>query len=205
MRKKGRIRSWNDDKGYGFIAPLDGDGRIFVHIKAFTNRTRRPAIGDVIRYSISSDSRGRPRADKATIAGIAKTSKRKDSMSVVSNLLALVFLFLVAGAVYLSFIPVMVILIYVVLSSITFSAYVLDKVAAKRGGWRTRENALHLLSVAGGWPGALMAQSYLRHKTKKQPFRLIFWMTVVLNCAALVWPLTPSGVSLWHSIIGAVR
>jgi uncharacterized membrane protein YsdA (DUF1294 family)/cold shock CspA family protein len=198
VRKKGRITSWNDDKGYGFISPRDGDARLFVHIKAFANRSRRPVVGDVIRYSISKDSRGRPRAEKATITGTGKTTKRKNSMSVISNLLALVFLALVAGAVYLSFIPVVVIMIYVVLSSITFSAYVLDKVAAKRGAWRTSENALHLLSLAGGWPGALMAQNYLRHKTKKQPFRVIFWMTVVLNCALLVWPLTPYGVSLGH-------
>jgi cold shock CspA family protein len=69
VRKKGNITSWYDDKGYGFIKPQGEDGRIFVHIKAFANRTQRPIVGDVIRYSISSDSRGRPRADKATISG----------------------------------------------------------------------------------------------------------------------------------------
>ncbi|MES9852422.1 MAG: cold shock domain-containing protein [Candidatus Thiodiazotropha sp. L084R] len=42
MKKKGKISSWNDDKGFGFIVPLDGGNRTFVHIKAFANRARRP-------------------------------------------------------------------------------------------------------------------------------------------------------------------
>jgi uncharacterized membrane protein YsdA (DUF1294 family)/cold shock CspA family protein len=204
VKKKGRISSWNDDKGYGFITPQTRGDRIFIHIKAFANRNQRPVVGKVVSYSLSKDTRGRPCADKVTIDSMAKTKKRKGSMSVLTNLLALGFLLLVGVAVHLSFIPVLVILIYVVLSSITFSAYVLDKVAAKNGGWRTRENALHLLSLAGGWPGALMAQNYLHHKTKKQPFRVYFWTTVILNCMALVWPLTPYGASLWRSVVGAM-
>ncbi|MES9863324.1 MAG: cold shock and DUF1294 domain-containing protein [Candidatus Thiodiazotropha sp. LLP2] len=204
MKKKGKISSWNEDKGYGFIVPLDGGNRTFVHIKAFANRTRRPVVGDVITYSMSSDSRGRPCAGKAAIAGIVKTSKRTRSSGVLSNLTALILLLLVGGAVYLSLIPVPLILFYVVVSAITFSAYAFDKVAAKRGRWRTSENTLYLLSLVGGWPGALMAQSYLRHKTKKQPFRAIFWMTVVLNCAALVWLLTPQGEGAWRSMVGVL-
>jgi len=76
---------------------------------------------------------------------------------------------------------------YVVLSAALFALYGWDKAAARRGGRRTPELTLHLLSVAGGWPGAVMAQQVFRHKTKKQPFRVIFWCTVVVNCAALAW------------------
>jgi uncharacterized membrane protein YsdA (DUF1294 family) len=33
----------------------------------------------------------------------------------------------------------------------------------------------------------LVARRVFRHKTMKQPFRTIFWATVVANCVALAW------------------
>lgn len=44
MRIKGKIASWHDDKGYGFVAPVSGGEQVFVHIKAFSNRNRRPLV-----------------------------------------------------------------------------------------------------------------------------------------------------------------
>lgn len=84
---------------------------------------------------------------------------------------------------------------YVATSVITFSTYAIDKSAARRGAWRTPERTLHLLALAGGWPGALLAQQLLRHKTAKLQFRVTFWATVILNVAGFVglcsprWPL----------------
>lgn len=75
---------------------------------------------------------------------------------------------------------------YPALSAVTFLAYVSDKRAARRGGRRTPETRLHLLSLAGGWPGALLAQQVARHKTAKASFQFVFWWTVVLNIAAFV-------------------
>jgi uncharacterized membrane protein YsdA (DUF1294 family) len=46
---------------------------------------------------------------------------------------------------------------------------------------RVPEIILHALAVFGGWPGALIAQKTLRHKTIKQPFQKIFWLLVVVN------------------------
>ena len=40
---------------------------------------------------------------------------------------------------------------------------------------------LHGLSLIGGWPGALIAQQVLRHKSRKEEFRFVFWLTVVIN------------------------
>ena len=54
----------------------------------------------------------------------------------------------------------------------------------------TPENHLHLLGLAGGWPGAWFAQHLLRHKTTKAAFRRRYWATVVLHCLALLaWSL----------------
>ncbi|MEZ8575859.1 DUF1294 domain-containing protein [Vibrio splendidus] len=86
---------------------------------------------------------------------------------------------------------------YLVIGVVTFFVYAKDKRAAINGNWRVPEKTLHTFSVAGGWLGALIAQEKLRHKTQKQPFRSIYWLTVVINAAAFAWTLTPSGQSIF--------
>jgi len=86
-------------------------------------------------------------------------------------------------------------------SLVAFILYSIDKNAAQKGKWRIAEAHLHLIALAGGWPGAMVAQQKLRHKTKKQEFRFIFWITVILNCTATVWLLTPQGTIILDSLI----
>jgi uncharacterized membrane protein YsdA (DUF1294 family) len=83
---------------------------------------------------------------------------------------------------------------YAAASVATFAVYAADKSAAQRAARRTPENRLHLLSLCGGWPGALLAQQTLRHKSRKQPFRLLFWMTVILNCGLLAAGISQPGI-----------
>jgi len=203
VKKKGKIASWNDGKGYGFISPFEGGDRVFVHIKAFGSRVRRPAVGDVVTFSMSTDARGRPCAKEANIAGIPKIARPKQS-SALPSVMAAGFLLLVVGAVLASAIPVLILPFYLIVSAATFGAYALDKSAAKRGAWRTSESTLHLLALVGGWPGALIAQNRLRHKSRKQPFRTIFWATVVMNSAAFIWLFTPEGAKAWQSVVSAI-
>src|SRR5690554_460515 len=99
----------------------------------------------------------------------------------------LAFLAVVAALVGFGRMPVAIAGFYLTLSLITFGLYGLDKSAARKGQWRIAEARLHLLQVAGGWPGALLAQQWFRHKTRKQPFQFIFWCTVLVNCGVLVW------------------
>ena len=89
----------------------------------------------------------------------------------------------------------LIISLYFIISLLTFLVYAKDKSAAKKGAWRTPESTLHLFALFGGWPGALVAQQTLRHKSKKQPFRFVFWLTVLLNCAGLFWLFTPTGAA----------
>jgi uncharacterized membrane protein YsdA (DUF1294 family)/cold shock CspA family protein len=203
VRNKGKLASWNDEKGYGFISPLQAGGRVFVHIKSFAHRGRRPMVGDIVTFSLSTDARGRPCAKGATIAGIPKTAKPRQPGG-LPNLVVAVFALVVVGAVALSAIPLSILLLYILVSSVTFAAYAVDKSAARRGAWRTSESTLHLLALGGGWPGALIAQSRLRHKSRKQPFRAVFWMTVVINCAAFAWSLTPQGTKAWQSLVAVI-
>ena len=67
------------------------------------------------------------------------------------------------------------------LSLSTMILYAWDKRKARQGGWRVPEKRLHLLSLLGGWPGALLAQRMLRHKTVKTRFRIVFWLTVLAH------------------------
>jgi uncharacterized membrane protein YsdA (DUF1294 family) len=72
-----------------------------------------------------------------------------------------------------------------------FFVYAIDKSAARRGAWRTPEKTLHGLALAGGWPGALVAQRVLHHKSSKATFRTVFWATVVINVFAFVVLVSP--------------
>ena len=72
-------------------------------------------------------------------------------------------------------------------SLIAVILYAVDKRAAIRGEHRIAASTLQLAAVAGGWPGALLAQSMFRHKTVKRAFQRWFWCAVTLNCAALAW------------------
>jgi uncharacterized membrane protein YsdA (DUF1294 family) len=71
-----------------------------------------------------------------------------------------------------------------VTSIASFVAYGFDKRRAGAGGRRVPERTLHLLALAGGWPGALLAQRQFRHKTQKVRFRVVFWVVVALHLAA---------------------
>ncbi|MFT7486938.1 MAG: uncharacterized membrane protein YsdA (DUF1294 family) [Candidatus Paceibacteria bacterium] len=71
--------------------------------------------------------------------------------------------------------------VYAVNSLLTFALYGNDKRKARLGKRRVPESVLHLWELAGGWPGAWVAQRVFRHKTQKRSFRLVYWSIVVLH------------------------
>ncbi|WP_024618727.1 DUF1294 domain-containing protein [Pseudomonas kilonensis] len=70
---------------------------------------------------------------------------------------------------------------YGVVSAVAFLLYWSDKRKARADTWRTPENVLHAVELAGGWPGALLAQQLFRHKTRKVSFQVVFWFIVLLH------------------------
>ena len=78
-------------------------------------------------------------------------------------------------------------LLYAGLSVLTFITYWLDKRKAQAGRWRTPESTLQFMALLGGWPGALLAQSYLRHKSQKRAFLFVFYLMSLVNLVALSW------------------
>lgn len=68
---------------------------------------------------------------------------------------------------------------------LTFFTYGMDKYAAKNTLRRVPESTLLFFGFSGGWPAALCGQEIFRHKTKKQPFRHDFIISIILNIGTL--------------------
>ena len=96
--------------------------------------------------------------------------------------IALLFIASVMIASAMGELPYAVPAVYLCASLPAFMMYYKDKRAAGAHQTRTPESTLHTLALLGGWPGALLAQGLLRHKTRKMPFQAVFWCTVALNC-----------------------
>jgi uncharacterized membrane protein YsdA (DUF1294 family)/cold shock CspA family protein len=186
MRQQGRIDKWQDDRGFGFITPDNGSQRVFVHITSFSKRGRRPSAGSAVTYLVKRDRDGRLQAAQVAFANPADNAVTSPDQT-FALVLAAAALLGVAVAVGMGKLPVWVMLVYVTASLLAFLVYAIDKSAARHGRWRVSEQTLHLFALAGGWPGALIAQRWLRHKSKKASFQSTFWVTVVLNGVALGW------------------
>lgn len=192
MIKKGRITTWNDDKGLGFITPSNGGKQIFVHIKAFKNQARRPEVNRMVTYTETTDKQGRNCAAEVLLSAAAiieNVDSKNCDLSIVLGVIFIIFIGICSAFGRVSF---WVFALYVAMSLLTYFVYYFDKNAAQNGERRTPEDTLHLLSLFCGWPGALLAQQKLRHKSKKKSFRTSFWFTVILNFVAFFLLTTPS-------------
>lgn len=211
--RKGRLKSWDDAKGFGFIQPLNGGAEVFAHISVMRG-DRRPQPGDEVLFIEGRDERGRPRAEHLRLAGelsldrqsirrkpkapgravpVARKPATKpahktatpggiQNFSSKAVILALLCVLPLLGAVTLFgkggwwVLP-----LYLLASLLSFLQYWLDKRSAQTGDRRTAENTLHLVELAGGWPGALIAQQTFRHKTRKASYQAVFWLIVAVH------------------------
>lgn len=192
---KGQIVEWNDTKGYGFISSVGGELRVFFHISSVTNRGYRPKLKDSVIFDVQEDDKGRLNAENVVVQGA-----NGFPFTVLFG-----FSFLVAATASITLFngEVLLIPLYLVLSIFTYLMFAWDKQAAQNGNWRTSENTLHILSLLGGWPGGLLAQFQLRHKSRKQPFKFILWITILLNIGGFVWLFTDSGRSIIQGVLGS--
>ena len=182
----GLVSKWDDDKGYGFIAPRGGGREVFVHIKAFPSGNRRPAVGDSVFYVPDSDGKGRPRANEVRFSTEGSgQGVRLRAAGAMATAIALAVIAALSAIAALGYLPWFLPVVYTCASLTAYLQYTLDKAAAQADEQRIPEQKLHAMSVVGGWPGALVGQAVRRHKTKKTSFRVGFWMTVVANLAAL--------------------
>ena len=204
MRYRGTITNWIDKKGFGFIAPNGGGNQVFVHITSFANRQRRPVGNEIVTYEIGTDTKGRARARRVTFSDESLPSTYSPAYNFGLLMLAAAFLFFISATTLAGMLPLAVLWIYLIASFITFFVYAFDKSAARNDRWRTQESTLHLFAFLGGWPGALVAQRLFHHKSKKQSFQIVFWVTVILNCVSLGWLFSRSGVAVLRPVLGSV-
>lgn len=196
MAIDGRLSRWDDSRGFGFIAPDTGGDEVFVHIKAFPAGPR-PALGERLRFAVETAADGRRRAVRVRrrSAGLAGGMRERSALLPIP-----LFAALFAGLALAGRVPGRWALLYLVASAICFALYALDKSAAVAGRRRTPERTLHFWALVGGWPGALLAQHALRHKSVKAGFRAVFRVTVAANLGGLCWLASPAGQRWLHGL-----
>ena len=203
MRYQGKITSWNDEKGFGFLTWRGGGEPIFVHVKAFKRGMRRSDENDIVTYELTKDERGGARAENVAFPSRTSATLVKSSgSSWFPSAFAALFLTFLCGAVLVGRLPLLVLGIYSAASLIAFVSYWADKSAARSGQWRTQEFTLLMFGLIGGWPSAVFAQKLLRHKSKKQSFQTAFWATVALNSVGLFVYSSPTASRALLSIVG---
>jgi len=190
---RGKIVEWRDERGFGFIEPDSGGQRVFFHISGLIHGMPRPAVGMVVRFEVGSSADGKVRAvqirpDGFTAASRALVSRRW--VLVAAPLLVFPLLWVLASAGRL---PPEVFWIFVGMSFLAIVLYRLDKSAARRGDRRTPELTLQTCALLGGWPGALIAQQWFRHKSSKRSFQIKFWLMVALNIGSVFFIFTAPG------------
>jgi uncharacterized membrane protein YsdA (DUF1294 family)/cold shock CspA family protein len=192
MRQDGLIKVWNEERGFGFIEPLSGGDELFVHISAFTPRVRQPSVGQRVSFEVERRADGKKRAKNVAVMRVSRVRTRRESgtgRGRIGIVLLAIPLFLVAyGAItWIWRLPLWVAGIYLLVSVVCFGLYALDKSAAQSGNWRIPESTLLAAGLFGGWPGGLVAQQLLRHKSSKASFQSQFWITVLFNVCGLVY------------------
>lgn len=197
MRFEGTVKSWNDERGFGFIEPSQGGQEVFFHIKAYPPNAGRPNVGEAVTFGIEVSAQGKKRASLVRLARAERTPLRRipapspDRGRTAGNFAILAFIAAYLLAAKQGRVPSWAALVYCGASLVCFAFYAADKWAAVAKRWRVSEATLLGLGLLGGWPGAIAAQQVFRHKTSKASFRSAFWVTVILNVAAFALLCSP--------------
>ena len=204
----GVLTEWNDERGYGFITPDDGGQKVFLHIKSLLPSARRPIVGEEFSYKLTTDDKGRPRAEVAFQMGLDDRrhtpllDERRSTPLLDVKRRTPFFHSLIKGLSYfwpLAIIPAFIFTVitgnlvlgvcvaFFVNSLLTLLFYWEDKYRAQNNYWRISEKCLHIWGFLCGWPGALYAQYVFRHKRSKISFMIGFWFCVIANVISLFW------------------
>lgn len=102
MRTHGTLIKWNDDRGFGFIAPASGSDELFVHISAFPRDSTRPHVGELISFETEARNDGKKCAVRILRPRSKTTShqaRHRESSASKRNLLSAVLSLLAVGAI----------------------------------------------------------------------------------------------------------
>lgn len=197
LEQQGVLRSWNDTQGFGFIRA--GSQDYFIHISSVQG-AERPQQGAQVIFIAGTDKHGRLRAESMrqlktnaqhrTAASQPHNSRQHRQRSLTTNnlkrtlsLLAITCAIPAVGTwrVWSDNAVLWPLVLYLGMSLLAFVLYWRDKHSAKNAKWRIPEQQLHIVELLGGWPGALLGQQLLRHKTQKASFQVVFWLIVLAH------------------------
>ena len=212
--QQGRVVRWEAERGFGFILSASTQETLFFHVRDFRGAPEPLLRMQVAYEEIHVGGKGRravvvrPLASLGSSVAVPSASahpQRKENQArserparksarsrapaagaALIGLLMLCWLVVIGWALWIERLPLWGAGALLALNLLTLWLYAADKNAARAGAWRVSENQLHLLALLGGWPAAWWAQQSLRHKTSKVSFRAVYWLSVVLHCAALI-------------------
>lgn len=211
---QGEVVSWDDKKGFGFVA--HHHQRVFFHISDLKDPAR-PNIGDLMSFTLSQDEKGKLRATHLSYAALAfkrqaeftrdlryeerdrkrgvneqkheakKAARSIGKGSVSWGVLILLLILPALGMLKAQTEPwgLWVVVVSFIASGAAYYLYWQDKRSALTKEWRVPESTLQAAALLGGWPGALAAQQRFRHKTRKASFLIPFWLIVIAH--QVVW------------------
>lgn len=174
MRFEGQLRSWNAERGFGFIEPAGGGQDIFLHVSAVPTNFRPPKLGQQFTFDVTLNREGKKRASNVGVAVVPRSgrvarAKRPAQWCAASALAIPAFVVVCIAIAATRGVSIWGTVAYIGLSIVALFAYALDKSAAVAGRWRSSEQSL-----------------LLRHKSSKTSFRHAFWGTVLVNVAAFL-------------------
>lgn len=196
MQQTGRLESWNDARGFGFIAPQGGGERVFVHINSLTRIATRPRVGDVVHFDIGPGRDGRPAARRARIAGANPVIPTRRGLPTQPRpfggremrrlLLAALLTGVMVAGIVVAGLPALLGWAYLCMGAASLIAYGVDKRSAETDRWRVSEASLHRLDLGFGIIGGLVGQAAFGHKTAKRGFAGTTNVIALLHLAGLL-------------------
>ena len=186
-QQRGVVVMFDAERGFGFIRP-DGvkeeeEKDVFVHVRNVEgHKSLHP--GQRVSFHLTRTDKG-PAAINVQGGSVLGIPYLKYSLIGLGTALLLLFGLATALDRPTSF-ALWLVMWVAALSLVTFGIYGYDKAQAQGGGPRVPEAVLHLLGLLGGTPGAFVAMRMFHHKTSKQSFQTIFWLTVAVQLVVLV-------------------
>jgi len=98
MRTHGTLTRWNDERGFGFIAPAHIGDEIFVHVSAFPRDGMRPQVSELVSFDVEAGTDGKKRAVRVMRPGSRNTSRRHETSTAHPAYLASILIAVAVGA-----------------------------------------------------------------------------------------------------------
>jgi uncharacterized membrane protein YsdA (DUF1294 family)/cold shock CspA family protein len=171
--RNGKIVAWDGKRGFGWLE-CEGE-RLFVHLREFKGTEIEPGLGVEFPFVVGTDVQGRPCAKGVDACLINGRVNFRGWF-----LLAALMFWPVAGMTHLPVAWWLPLLQMAIFSAVTYKLYAYDKRQAILYAWRVPQTIMHLGELAGGWPGAFIAQKRLRHKSSKKSYQSIFWGIILI-------------------------